>query len=168
LAEQQTLNLRVLGSIPRRLTTFHRFHSEICDLGDPRADLSRPKRPADPVLSLLRLCCDFAPVTPSINIWRLSVRNPADRASCVQRCCRLDAVGRKRWQRTASEHPACDRDTAFIQRALRCSFSAHVGGVGCPFVAAIHPGASIHASFRGASAGVRCVVFGTCGRRQSY
>ena len=89
--------------------------------------------------------------------WRLSVRNPADRASCVQRCCRLDAVGRKRSQQTASEHPACDRHTAFIQRALRCSFSAHVRGVGCPFVAAIHPGASIHASFSRASAGVRCV-----------
>ena len=57
---------------------------------------------------------------------RLSVRKPADRASCVQRCCRLDAVGRKRSQRTASEHPACDRHTAFIQKALRCSFSAHV------------------------------------------
>ena len=84
----------------------------------------------------------------------------------MQRCCRLDAVGRKRSQRTASEHPACDRHTAFIQRALHCSFSAHVRGIGCPFVAAIHPGASIHASFRRASAGVRCVVFGTCGRRQ--
>ena len=74
--------------------------------------------------------------------------------------------GRKRSQRTASEHPACDRHTAFIQRALRCSFSAHVRGIGCPIVAAIHPGASIHASFRRASAGVGCVVFGTCGRRQ--
>ena len=81
--------------------------------------------------------------------------------------CRLDAVGRKRSQRTAFEHPACDRHTAFIQGALRCS-SAHVRGIGCPFVAAVHPGASIHASFRRASAGVRCVVFGTCGRRQSY
>jgi hypothetical protein len=27
---------------------------------------------------------------------RLSVRNPADRASCVERCCRLDAVCRER------------------------------------------------------------------------
>ena len=32
----------------------------------------------------------------------------------------------------------------------------------------IKRGASIHASFRRASAGVRCVVFETCGRRQSY
>ena len=49
-----------------------------------------------------------------------------------------------------------------------CVQDTYVRGVGCPFVAAIHPGASIHASFRRASAGVRCVVFGTCGRRQSY
>jgi hypothetical protein len=27
------------------------------------ANLSRSKRPTDPVLSLFRLCCDFAPVT---------------------------------------------------------------------------------------------------------
>jgi pimeloyl-ACP methyl ester carboxylesterase len=43
---------------------------------------------------------------------------------------------RKRSEQTASKHPACDRHTAFIQRALSCSFSAHVRGVGCPFVAA--------------------------------
>jgi hypothetical protein len=45
---------------------------------------------------------------------------------------------------------------------------AYMGGVGCgslrPFILA----ASIRASFRHASAGVRCVVFRTCGRRQSH
>ena len=67
-------------------------------------------------------------------------RNPADRASCVERCRRLDAVGRKRSQQTASEVPACDRHTAFIKRARRWSFSAYLRGVGCRVVAAIHPG----------------------------
>ena len=69
LAEQQTLNLRVLGSIPRRLTTFSRFHSEISISAILGADLSRSKRPTDPVLSLLRLCFDFAPVTASSNTY---------------------------------------------------------------------------------------------------
>ena len=64
----------------------------------------------------------------SKHTWRLSVRNPAGRASFVERCCRLDTVGRKRSQQTASEHPACDRHTAFIQRALRCSVSAPCAG----------------------------------------
>ena len=65
--------------------------------------------------------------------------------------------------------PVGAHDSLFIPLAkhlatfARCSFSAHVRRVGCPFVAAIHPSASIDASFRRASAGVRCVVFGLVG-----
>jgi hypothetical protein len=64
--------------------------------------------------------------------------------------------------------PTPDRHNAFIGMALRWSFSAYVvalaAGSSRPSILA----ASIHASFRCASAGIRCVVFGTCGRRQSY
>ena len=66
-ADRGTLNLRVLGSIPRRLTTFPRFHSEICDLRDPRRQpIALEKRPTDPVLSLFcpmhRICAGDASV----------------------------------------------------------------------------------------------------------
>ena len=49
------------------LTIFPRFIRKFSISAILGANLSRSKRPTDPVLSQFRLCCDFAPVTPSIN-----------------------------------------------------------------------------------------------------
>jgi len=50
------------------------------------------------------------------------------------------------------------RDAIDLAAALR-------GGVGCRLAAAIHPGRVHTRVVRRASAGVGCVVFGTCGRQ---
>lgn len=90
-------------------------------------------------------------------VWGRSVGNPADRASCVERCCRLDAVGRKRSQQTASEHPHVIATPPSSRGPDAAPFRPTCRALRCSFCAAIHPGASIHGSFRRGSAGVRCV-----------
>jgi hypothetical protein len=57
--------------------------------------------------------------------------SPCARRSASRRSRRLPPTAAGRWRGSPGLPAARDQ---------RCSFSAHVGGVGCPFVAAIHPG----------------------------
>jgi hypothetical protein len=52
MAGKATLNLRVDGSIPSRLTTFNEFMRRFSISAMRGANLSRSKSPTDPVLSL--------------------------------------------------------------------------------------------------------------------
>jgi hypothetical protein len=119
--------------------------SSIPPLASRRRATGRPKRTRTAAYS-------HSPVTRrSIVTWRLSVRNPS----------RMNII---RGDVSLPRPPfPPDRHNAFIDMALRRSFSADVeqlaAGSSRPSILA----ASIHASFRRASAAVGCVVFGTSG-----
>jgi hypothetical protein len=58
------------------LTSFLKTRWEFRASGFVQIRLRRLDPPTDPVLSLLRLCCDFAPVAPPINTSQLLGSHP--------------------------------------------------------------------------------------------
>ena len=107
---------------------------------------------------------------PFLGVWVIEMTEPAVfKGTHTMRLAATRFAANRTPNFPAIEATGLHRDGNMLVLTLATMLSrTRCGEWHAHLVAAIHPGASIHASFRRASAGVRCVVFGTCGRRQSY